>query len=207
METVRKYAILEPVTIFLLIMAYIWGLRFSHHRFWLVILALMLLSHRLHREKAKALGFQAKNLRQCAEDFAPALVLLALILFGFGLLLETTRRIRFDDALLALMGYLPWGLFQQYVLNGYFFNRLERAVSHKAAPVLAAALFSSAHLPNWFLMAVTLLAGHVCVSIYRRYHNLYFLGLAHATLGFLLYLVIPDSVSHHLTVGPGWFRH
>lgn len=55
-------------------------------------------------------------------------------------------------------------------------------------------------------MAVTLLLGYCCAIVYRRYKNLYFLGLAHGTVGFLLYLVVPDSISHHLNVGPGWFR-
>jgi hypothetical protein len=34
---------------------------------------------------------------------------------------------------------------------------------------------------------------------------MYFLGLAHGTIGSLLFLVIPDSISHHLVVGPGFF--
>jgi len=114
---------------------------------------------------------------------------------------------RSDQAFWALAGYLPWGLFQQYVLNGYFLNRFDSALSRRSAPMISAALFSGAHLPNWFLMAVTLLAGYASVRIYRRYNNLYSLGLglAHGTVGFLLLLVVPDSISHHLTVGPGWF--
>jgi Type II CAAX prenyl endopeptidase Rce1-like len=202
---IRKYAFLEPVSIFLLIMAYIWDLRYSHAGFWIIVLALMLLSHRLRREKAEALGFQSRNFRQCVDDFAPVLILLTLLMVGSGLLLQTTRPIGFDRGLLTWAAYLPWGVFQQYVLNGYFLNRLDRLVSHRLAPMLSAALFSGAHLPNLFLMAVTFLAGYCCTRIYLRYRNLYFLGLAHATLGFLLYLEVPDSISHHLTVGPGWF--
>jgi membrane protease YdiL (CAAX protease family) len=74
------------------------------------------------------------------------------------------------------------------------------------APRIAAALFASAHTPNWFLMATTLLLGYCCALIYQRHKNLYFLGIAHGTVGFLLYLVVPDSISHHLNVGPGWFH-
>jgi len=205
--TLHKYAVLEPISIFVLIMAYIWDLRYTHQRFWLAILGLMLVSHWVRHEKARTLGFQSRNLRQCLEDFAPALILVTLLFLGGGLLLATTRPITFDQAMLVWGAYVPWGMFQQYVMNGYFFNRLDRAISHKAAPLVTAALFSGVHLPNWFLMATTLVLGYCCVRIYRRYQNLYFLGLAHATLGFLLYLVIPDSISHHLTVGPGWFRH
>ena len=204
---VRKYAAIEPIAIFVLIMAYIWDLRYSCQHFWMVILALMLLSHRLRRERAAAIGFQSRNLRQCMEHFAPALILFALLLLGGGLLLQTTRPIRFEEGLVAWMAYVPWGVFQQYVLNGYFFNRVHRLVSARSAPLVSAALFSGVHVPNWFLMVITLVMGYCCAQIYKRYQNLYFLGFAHATLGFLLYLVIPDSISHHLTVGPGWFRH
>jgi hypothetical protein len=56
-------------------------------------------------------------------------------------------------------------------------------------------------------MVITLVLGYVCGRIYIRYKNLYFLGIAHATIGFLLFLVVPDSVTHHLVVGPGWYGH
>jgi len=48
---VRKVAILEPVTVFAMIMAYIWEVRYTHHGWWMAILAIMLLSHLLHRER------------------------------------------------------------------------------------------------------------------------------------------------------------
>ena len=55
-------------------------------------------------------------------------------------------------------------------------------------------------------MGVTFLFGYCSARIYRRYRNLYFLGMAHATVGFLLFLVVPDSISRHLKVGPAWFK-
>ena len=92
-------------------------------------------------------------------------------------------------------------------MNGYFLNRFEAVLSPRAAPVVSAALFSGVHTPNWFLMIVTLLTGYLAAVVYRRDKNLYFLGLAHGCVGFLLFLVVPDLVSHHLNVGPGWFTH
>jgi len=53
-------------------------------------------------------------------------------------------------------------------------------------------------------MLMTPVAGYGAIQVYRRYGNFYFLGMAHATIGFLLFMVLPDSVSHHLNVGPGW---
>jgi hypothetical protein len=204
---VRRRGILEPVAVFLLIMDYIWSVRYTHPVFWLAIIGLILASHWVHRERATALGFQSLNFRKCVEDFAPGVILLGLLLVGTGQLLSTIRPIGYDRAMLAWFAYLPWGLFQQYVLNGYFLNRFERAVPRRSAHVLSAAMFSGVHLPNLFLMVVTLLLGYCSARIYSRYRNLYFLGGAHGTLGFLLYLVVPDSVSHHLVVGPGWFGH
>jgi len=201
----RRHAALEPLAVFCLIMAYIWDLRYTFPVFWLAILGFMVFSHWAHREEAGALGFQARNFRKCVEDFAPGVILLGLLLWGSGQLLETIRPIGYERAMLAWAGYLPWGLLQQYTLNGYFVNRLSRAVPSRKASIFSAALFSGAHLPNWFLMGVTLLLGYCSARIYNRYRNLYFLGVAHGTLGVLLYLVVPDSVSHHLAVGPGWF--
>lgn len=204
--TVRRIAIAEPISIFLLIMAYIWDLRYRLPAVWLLILALMLLSHWLRRERAGSLGFRSVQLRACWHEYGPVLAFLSLLLLAAGTLLQTTRSIAFDRALIAWAAYVPWGLLQQYIVNGYFFNRLD-TVLPRHAPLLTAALFSGAHLPNWFLMIVTLGAGYCCACIYRRYKNLYFLGVAHATIGFCLFLVIPDSISHHLVVGPGWFLH
>jgi hypothetical protein len=206
-STVRSIAILEPLTVFGLIMAYIWEFRYSHHRLWLAILAGILLSHLARREGAEALGFDRRNLRECLNEFAPALAFLALAMIAAGILFQTTRPLTIRDAALAWAGYLPWGTFQQYMLNGYFLRRLTTAMPGRPAAVATAVLFSGVHLPNWFLMAVALVAGYVCARIYSRYRNLYFLGIAHATIGILLLLVVPDSVSHHLVVGPGWFGH
>jgi membrane protease YdiL (CAAX protease family) len=201
----RRISLVEVLTVFALIMAYIWELRYRHHSTWMAILGLVLLSHALRRERAESLGFHTRNLGECLEEFLPVLGFLVLLLLGTGILLQTTRHIRFGDAVLAWMVYLPWGTFQQYILNGYFLNRLGRVMAPRSASLASAVLFSGAHLPNWFLMAVTLGAGYLCARIYLRHKNLYFLGIAHATVGVLLLLVVPDSISHHLVVGPGWF--
>lgn len=203
---IRKFAIVEPLAVFAFIMAYIWDLRYRHPLSWLAIVALILLSHTLRGERAAKLGFRSENLGRCVRDYAPTLAFCGLALLGLGVVCQTTRPITLDQCLAAWLAYLPWGLLQQYVLNGYFLNRFSRVVSQRAAPAIAAVLFAGVHSPNWFLMAIALAAGYVCAHIYQRYRNLYFLGIAHGTLGFLLFLAVPDSISRHLIVGPGWFN-
>jgi len=136
---------------------------------------------------------------------APALLLIALSLIAMGVLLQTVRPISLEYGLMCLLAYCPWGIFQQYLLNGYIANRLLAVSPARHVPLMSAALFAGAHLPNWFLMLVTFVAGYYSTKLFLRYRNLYFLGLAHAVIGTLLFVVIPDSISHHLTVGPGFF--
>jgi membrane protease YdiL (CAAX protease family) len=118
----------------------------------------------------------------------------------------TLRPLSARGAALDLGLYLPWGFVQQYLLNAYLLNRLENSLSPAKAASTAAVLFSLVHLPNWFLMLTTLAGGYAATAVYRRRRNLYFLGLAHALLGFTIFVAAPDSLIHHLRVGPGWFR-
>ncbi|MGA2590538.1 MAG: CPBP family glutamic-type intramembrane protease [Bryobacteraceae bacterium] len=207
MKRVDWLNLAEPATVFALIMLYIWRLRYTWPLAWILILGFLILSHILRKEPAASLGFRWSNFRECVERLAPALLLLALSLIAGGVLLQTMRNISFEHGLLCLAVYCPWGLFQQYLLNGYLANRLLAALPVRHVPLIAAALFSGTHLPNWFLMLVTFAAGYYSTKIYMKYRNVYFLGLAHGVIGTVLFLVIPDSISHHLTVGPGFFLH
>ena len=203
----QKLIVVEAAAGFTMIMLYIWRLRFSMPRAWIFILGFFILSHILRGERAAILGFRRVNFRECVETIAPALLLLALSLLALGLLLETIRPISLEYGFMCLLAYCPWGIFQQYLLNGYIANRLLAVSSGRYVPLMAAGLFAGAHLPNWFLMAVTFVTGYYSTKIFMRYRNIYFLGLAHALIGTILFVVIPDSISHHLTVGPGFFAH
>jgi hypothetical protein len=201
----QKLIIVEAAAAFALIMLYIWRLRFTAPRAWVLILGFFVLSHILRGERAASLGFRMGDFRECLRTLAPALLLLTLSLMAAGVLLETIRPVSPEYGFMCLLAYCPWGIFQQYLLNGYTANRLLAVSPARHVPLLAAALFAGAHLPNWFLMPVTFVTGYYSTKIFMRYRNLYFLGLAHALIGTALFIVIPDSISHHLKVGPGFF--
>lgn len=105
-------------------------------------------------------------------------------------------------------GYVLWTLYQQFLLNDYFMPRLTRLVSsEKAAVGVAAVLFALAHLPNLLLTVATLVWGAVSCALFRRYQNLYALGLAQGLLGLCFAICVPDALHHHLRVGLGYLRY
>jgi membrane protease YdiL (CAAX protease family) len=208
--TVRdpRLGFLEPALVLCLIILYIWWLREGHQWWAFAIFALILISHYWHGESPQDLGFSTANFRDCFTIFSPALLFVALLLLGTGILLDTLRPLYLERAIVGFISYCCWGLFQQYLLNAYFVNRLlPSATNTTEAAALGAGCFACAHTPNWFLMLVGFVAGYCAARVWIRYRNLYFLGMAHGVIGSLLYVVVPDSVSHHLCVGPGWFGH
>ncbi len=106
-----------------------------------------------------------------------------------------------------ITGYVLWTLYQQFLLNDYFMPRVTRMVSSDAGIAITAVLFAAAHLPNLWLSVATLVWGAVSCALFRRYQNLYALGLAQGLLGLCFAVCVPDALSHHLRVGLGYLRY
>jgi membrane protease YdiL (CAAX protease family) len=104
-------------------------------------------------------------------------------------------------------GYVLWTLYQQFLLQDYFMPRLSSVLSSNAALGLAAVLFALAHLPNIPLVLATLVWGAVSCALFRRYGNLYALGLAQGLLGLCFAVCVPDVWLHHMRVGLGYLRY
>jgi hypothetical protein len=105
-------------------------------------------------------------------------------------------------------GYFLWTVYQQFLLQDYFMDRLLRLVPNESTAVaLAGTLFAAAHLPNLVLTAATLVWGVVSCALFRRYPNLWALGLAQGLLGLCVAICVPDALHHHLRVGLGYLRY
>jgi membrane protease YdiL (CAAX protease family) len=105
-------------------------------------------------------------------------------------------------------GYILWTIYQQVLLQDYFMPRLLHLVPNELDAIcLTGVLFAAAHLPNLVLTTATLIWGVASTAAFRRYRNLWMLGLAQGLLGLCFAICVPDALHHHLRVGLGYLRY
>jgi hypothetical protein len=102
-------------------------------------------------------------------------------------------------------GYAIGACMQQILLQTFFLPRLLRLMRTPAnASLVAAALFSLAHLPNPILTFITFFWGFAACLFYVRYRNLYTLAIAHTILGITVAMTVPGPVIRNMRVGLGY---
>ena len=169
----------------------------------LVVTLLIVLSRRQDRDE---LGLGARGLIPSLWILPAAVALCVLSMFVAARL--GTLHPLYKADFRHISGYVVWTIYQQFLLQDYFMDRLLRLFSTESAAVfLAGALFAAAHLPNLVLTAATLAWGIVSCSLFRRYRNLWALGLAQGLLGLCFAVCVPDALHHHLRVGLGYLLY
>jgi hypothetical protein len=198
--------LIELILGFGLIVFVLWMPEFPQHILSPVALVVTLTIVLARRPSLEDLGISWRGLAPSLW-ILPAAIVLVLVSLLVAKHIGTLHPLYKGD-FKHIAGYVLWTLYQQFLLNDLFMPRLTRLLaSENAAVGLAAVLFAAAHLPNFWLAAVTLLWGAVACLLFRRYHNLYALGLAQGLLGICFAVCVPDSLSHHLRVGLGYLRY
>ena len=198
---------LEVALILAGILTYIWHWQRTSPRVWIVLFALILATHALHRDSLRGLGLGGDALRASAEWVLPLAVLLYLPMLFYGFQHHYLVFLRPTwQSLVLLLGYGCWCAFQQYLTQSYFHNRLLLVIRNRhLSSAVVGIMFSATHIPNLILMVATLVAGFIFAEVFSRYRNIWPLALAQAVGGLLLAAVTPDALIHHMRVGPGYF--
>lgn len=198
---------LEVLFVYAGILLYIWRWQFSHPRAWIPLLAVILASHLAHRDTPHQLGLTWRALVASASVALPLALALYIpaVIYGFAsrslVPLAPDRR-----TLAAFASYGLWCLFQQYLAQSYFHNRLMRVVRNRhLSSLLVAVMFGAAHIPNPILLVATTLGGFVLAEIFARHRNIWPLALTQAVGGFLIAALSPTALIHNMRVGPGYF--
>jgi len=103
--------------------------------------------------------------------------------------------------------YAIWALLQEFLLQSFMYTRLESAFGGRHAVFAAAGLFALAHLPSPLLTVLSFLGATFFCEMFRRYRNIYPLGLIHAGLGLTIAASLPDPILHHMRVGLGYLMY
>jgi hypothetical protein len=105
-------------------------------------------------------------------------------------------------------GYALWAIEQEFILQSFFYVNVEQLAGNRLhSAVIATALFAAAHIPNPLLVLATLVVGICFTQLFRRYRNIYALGIAHGLLGMALAVSVSDNVHHHMRVGLGYLLY
>lgn len=118
----------------------------------------------------------------------------ACLLLGFGLWRDAVA-LRWGNALLILVLYVPFAFLQQWITLRYltqrFAGRLARGRSGRGA-ILGGLLFGLCHLPFPMLLVPTLFSGVAWTLAWRGGARLWTIALSHALLGGLLFLSVVE---------------
>lgn len=100
--------------------------------------------------------------------------------------------------------YAIWAMVQEFILQSIFFVRLEATCGSRTAVLFATGLYAIAHLPSPLLTFLSFCGGLVFCELFRRWRNIFALGVIHAALGLAIAGSLPDKWLHHMRVGIGY---
>jgi hypothetical protein len=209
-ERTRSGAVVEVAALTALLLSYIWGWQGAFPGSSLLIVVLYfgvgIASHLRRGESAREIGFRLDNWQTAVRGAAGAVAIAACFFLALGAALNTWHFPSPRHMALELPWMVAWGTAQQYGLLCFFYQRLlEILQGPRAATLGAASLFAVFHVPNPLLLAVTLGAGIVSCTLYRRAPNVLVLGIAHALVSIVIASTLPLDVTHRMHVGPGYF--
>lgn len=153
------------------------------------------------------------NLRHAWRPAVVGIAVLGTIEAVATCLWPSSKGLRDDRWLLAMIGYIAWGTLQQLLFCGYFGNRLRKGFApaanaawagskRLAVALLSGLFFGIIHIPSWNLVLFTIVLGTYLSWFFMddRYRNLLVLSLIHAVLGSIARIFFYGSVE--MSVGP-----
>jgi len=158
-----------------------------------------------HGESAKELGLRFDNIRSFRKTWP-------VILFIY---LVSEAVIIYNEAHKLPVGFVTgrhilywffWATLQQFIVQSFFYIRIEKASGNRYVAIAGAALiFSLMHAMNVPLMVLTFFGGLIICWMFSVRRNVFLAGLSHAVISLVIqvYLVpwvLPDMVFGSRTV-------
>lgn len=197
----------ELIAVYICILLYIWRWHRPYPLLWIPILAFIIATHVVRRDSLREMGLTLHQIGASARIILP----LAAVIYGAVMIWAlAAHRLALpwprEAALKSAGTYVVWCCFQQYLMQSYFYRRLCAVLrSPHLAAIVAALMFSGAHVPNAVLMLATLAGGFILSEVFGRHANIWPLAIAQAAGGILIAAIFPASIIHQMRVGPGYY--
>ncbi len=204
----RKFAAIAMAVAYGLIEVALWTRGRTQLRWSLIAAAWIVATTLLQRRTARELGISRRGLLRSAW-VVPAALLVAILMGLAAWMAGTLHGLYGPNPIPYHSGmYVVWAVEQEFILLSFFYVNFEQVLGNpRRASVAAATLFCLAHIPNPVLLVATLALGLCFTQLFRRYRNIYALGIAHGILGLALAVSVPDAMHRHMRVGLGYLRY
>ncbi|MFV1985666.1 MAG: type II CAAX prenyl endopeptidase Rce1 family protein [Gemmatimonadota bacterium] len=168
------------------------------HALWLsAVVSIAFLGYLVWRGRTpgmlRAWGMRADNFRVAIGPHLTFAVVGGLTTVGVGAALGT---LSFPPTFWITLALYPiWGTAQQFALQNLLARNVYGFTSNTfVVALIAAGLFAASHYPRLELVALTAAAGIPFTLLFRRYPNLWAVGIAHGILGSLaVYSVLRED--------------
>jgi membrane protease YdiL (CAAX protease family) len=197
---------IEITLVFVLLEVVLWTPRSVVHGGLIALVVGGVLWLSLRRNSRKELGLVWPSGRSTLWIVAAGALVASAIPVGAGLTGHPVPANSEWPTLGNILPYIVWAFGQQFLLQSFFFLRLESRMGARWAVVSSSVLFTLAHLPNMALTAMTIFGALFFTGMFRRYRSIYPLGIAHGLLGLAIAYSFPDRVMHHMRVGLGYWQ-
>lgn len=229
-----KWLTAEIFGIFALFMTLIWiassGPATIQVGLVLCILVIMLASIKLHGDTTEQMGLgqwtKIEGRVTLILDFSQVKYIAPLTLAAFvlivclGIVINPgfwERNNLWERIFAQVKGYPWWAWPQEWLLHGFFTNRIAMAFQYQnedsdakawKIAVTAGVLFAIIHAPNIVLMIGTLILGTISAHFFLKSRNIFVLGIVHALLGTAVKyaIALPLYGSGCMRVGPGFWK-
>lgn len=199
----KPTAVIELVVAYGLIEAALWT-EAAARSVWFWVAATWIIGVNIYRfRSAREMGLGFAGIRRSLWILAAALVI-AGVAVALGHLAGSLHPLHMRAGVWSILLYAVWALEQQFILQSFFFVRLELLVGSGWSVLVSALLFALAHLPNPVLTVATFAGALAFCELFRRYRNLWTLAAAHAILGLALAAAVPVEIHRNMRVGIGY---
>jgi membrane protease YdiL (CAAX protease family) len=145
-------------------------------------------------------GFRTDNFREAALAQLRFLAVGIVVLLAYAVVTASPGLPSTFWLTVAL--YPLWGIAQQFALQNLIANNLTAFISKPfGIAVAAASLFALSHYPRLELVTLTFVAGIFFTLIYRKYPNLWAVGIAHGLLGSMAFYIVLEEDPGAVIIG------